>query len=189
MSCEKIEERLLDDDQAFLDREVREHLKCCPACSKLYDELEEIEELHRALARREKAPLDFTGQVIAQIPTGFRRKFPLIAAGLILDGCSRNGRDRKLPRSSVHRLRRKSDRTGFDSNNLPDVQSGAAGRVRPELPQSTAIRDRSPGDLATRKQLPYRDNACGSGTDGLLEVRQSLSPLPGTCLQKNAGEL
>ena len=84
MSCEKIEERLLDDDQAFLDREVREHLKCCPACSKLYDELEEIEELHRALARREKAPLDFTGQVIAQIPTGSRRRFPLIAAGFIL---------------------------------------------------------------------------------------------------------
>ncbi len=84
MSCEKIEERLVDDDQAFLDREVREHLKGCPACSQLYDELEEIEELHRALARREKAPLDFTGQVIAQIPRGFRRKVPLIAAGLIL---------------------------------------------------------------------------------------------------------
>ena len=84
MSCEKIEERLLDDDEAFLDREVREHLKYCPACSKLYDELEEIEVLHRALARREKAPLDFTGQVIAQIPTGFRRRAPLIAAGFIL---------------------------------------------------------------------------------------------------------
>ncbi len=84
MSCKKIEERLLDDDQVLLDRGIREHLKGCPACSRLYDELEEIEELYRALARREKAPLDFTGQVIAQIPTGFRRKFPLIAAGLIL---------------------------------------------------------------------------------------------------------
>ena len=64
MSCKKIEERLLDDDQAFLDRAVREHLKDCPACSRLYEELEEIEELHRSLARSARAPLDFTGQVI-----------------------------------------------------------------------------------------------------------------------------
>ena len=84
MSCKKIEERLLDDNQAFLDREVREHLKDCPACSRLYAELEEIEELYRTLAMRERAPLNFTGQVIEQISTGSRLKFPLIATGLIL---------------------------------------------------------------------------------------------------------
>ena len=84
MSCKKSEERLLDDEQAFLDRAVREHLKDCPACSRLYEELEEIEELHRALARSERAPLDFTGQVIEQISAGSRLKFPLLATGLIL---------------------------------------------------------------------------------------------------------
>ena len=84
MSCKKIEERLLDDDQAFLDRAVREHLNDCPACSRLYEELEEIEELHRSLARSARAPLDFTGQVIEQISTGSRLKFPLLATGLIL---------------------------------------------------------------------------------------------------------
>ncbi len=84
MSCKKIEERLLDDDQAFLDRAVREHLKDCPACSRLYGQLEEIEELHRALARSERAPLNFTGQVIEQISAGSRLKLPLLATGLIL---------------------------------------------------------------------------------------------------------
>ncbi len=84
MNCKKLEERLLDDDQAFLDQEVREHLEACPACSRLYEELEEIEELNRALATRERAPLNFTGQVIEQISTGSRLKLPLVAAGLVL---------------------------------------------------------------------------------------------------------
>jgi len=84
MSCKKIEEKLLDDGRAFLDLEVREHLSNCPACSRLYDELEEIGELNRALARREKAPQDFTGRVIERIPTGFRRQLPLLSVGVIL---------------------------------------------------------------------------------------------------------
>ncbi len=84
MSCKQIEERLLDDDRAFLDPEVREHLKGCPTCTRLYQELDEIEELNRALAMRERAPLNFTGKVIEQISTGSRLKFPLVATGLIL---------------------------------------------------------------------------------------------------------
>ncbi len=80
MTCELIEARLLDDDRAFLDRDVREHLKDCPACHRFYEELEEIEQLHRSLARRERAPLNFTGQVIHRVSRHSRFNFPLIAA-------------------------------------------------------------------------------------------------------------
>ncbi len=85
MTCELIEARLLDDDRAFLDRDVREHLKDCPACHRFYEELEEIEQLHRSLARRERAPLNFTGQVIHRVSRHSRFNFQLIAAaGFIL---------------------------------------------------------------------------------------------------------
>ncbi len=80
MTCGQIEERILGDDGAFLDRKVREHLKNCPACNRLYEELGEIEKLHRSLARRETAPLNFTGQVIHQVSRNSRLSFPLIAA-------------------------------------------------------------------------------------------------------------
>jgi len=84
MNCQVIESRLLEDEQALLDREVREHLDQCPACRRLYRELEEIEELNRDLARSERAPRDFTGQVIEQVSAGSGLTFPLLAGGGIL---------------------------------------------------------------------------------------------------------
>ena len=68
MSCKKIEERLLDDDQAFLDRAVREHLKDCPACSTYAARLD----LARQLLGEHHAGVEpdagFAARVVAALP-------------------------------------------------------------------------------------------------------------------------
>ncbi|HSR49407.1 MAG TPA: hypothetical protein VLV83_01185 [Acidobacteriota bacterium] len=60
MTCNEVEALLLEDRRACHEEEVRRHLKVCPACRSLSQELEDIEDLSYKLGRTERAPQDFS---------------------------------------------------------------------------------------------------------------------------------
>ncbi len=80
MTCKKIKEEILDNNQSFLDRKIREHLEVCPCCHRFHDEMTKLEKLHRCLAKRDSAPLDFSRQVFNSFSRGTRLNFSVVAA-------------------------------------------------------------------------------------------------------------
>lgn len=85
MTCAEIRDRLLDDDdQAYLEPEIREHLEECHSCNQLFEELLEIEALNRTLGRQERAPLNFAGQVIHRVSWSAKSRLRAVGAGLAL---------------------------------------------------------------------------------------------------------
>ncbi len=67
MSCQRVAQ-LLAESVAAADRDgVRKHLESCEECRSLLTQLEELEALRVALARRQRAPQDFSSRVFRAV--------------------------------------------------------------------------------------------------------------------------
>ena len=70
MSCQEIEERLLEEGTNIMDSCILTHLHRCVQCGDLYDDLAALEQLNRGLRHGVKAPPDFYSQMARSYLSG-----------------------------------------------------------------------------------------------------------------------
>jgi hypothetical protein len=83
MNCVHVQTSLAEDLLSRTDEEVAAHLSACPDCSRLCDELLELEDLSRSLSGRFRVPTEFRDEVLARLAerkARRRRRFGVAAA-------------------------------------------------------------------------------------------------------------
>ena len=66
MNCREVQYKLAEKHSRSREKEIREHLECCPECRDFHRSIEEINSLSRELRGQYRAPDDMLGRVLAE---------------------------------------------------------------------------------------------------------------------------